>query len=101
MSEQERIQLAHAAQRYASSQGARALEVLSVREMVVPQAFGAPDAIALKARWGAVGVQPQLRAFAASQDQQKQWWLLGFPDQLLASLAGEIAPPRGEREAKP
>ena len=72
MSEQERVQRAHAAQHYTSSQGARALVILSVREMVIPQAFGAHDAIALKARWGSVGVQPQLRAFVATQDQRKQ-----------------------------
>ena len=101
MSEQERVQRAHAAQRYASSQGARALVILSVMEMVVPQAFGAHDASALNARWGSVGAQPQFRAFAATQDQRKQWWLLGLPDQWLASLAGGIATTRGEREAKP
>ena len=101
MSEQERVQLEHAAQRYASSQGARALVILSVMEMVVPQAFGAHYAIALKARWGSLGVQPQLRAFVATQDQSKQWWFLSLPDEWLASLAGEIATTRGEREAKP
>ena len=101
MSEQVRVQRAHAAQRSASSQGARALVILSVMEMVVPQAFGAHDAIALKARWESVGVQPQLRAFVATQDERKQWWFLGLPDEWLASLAGEIAPPHGEREAKP
>jgi hypothetical protein len=101
MSEQERVQRAHAAQRYASSQGARALVILSVREMVVPQAFGAHDAIAIKARWGSFGVQPQLRTFIATQDQRKQWWFLSLLDEWLASLADEIATTRGEREAKP
>lgn len=101
MSEQERVQRAHAAERSASSQDARALVILSVRELVVPQASGAHDAIALNARWGVVGVQPQCRAFVATQDQRKQWWFLSLPDQWLASLAGEITTTRGEGEAKP
>src|SRR5579862_9108723 len=89
--EQERRQLEQAMRRYAYSQSARDIVLLSVIEMTVPQDLGAHYAIALKARWPFSEGKFQLRAFVATQDQGKQWWFLGLPDGWLATVAEEIA----------
>ena len=99
--EQERIQLEHATRRYASGQGARDIALLSVIALVVPPGLEAHYAIAVKARWPSSGAQPQLRAFVATQDQSKQWWFLGVPEQWLTTVAEEVSRTRTGSEAKP
>jgi hypothetical protein len=99
--EQERVQLEHATRRYASSQGARDMALLSVIDLAAPQDLGAHYVIAIKARWPSSGAQSQLRAFVATQDQSKQWWFLGLPEQWLSAIAEEVARTRTVSEAKP
>jgi hypothetical protein len=99
--EQERRQLEYAMRHYAFSQSARDIVLLSVIEMTAPQGLGAHYAIALKARWPSSGGKFQLRAFVATQGQDKQWWFLGLPDGWLATIAEEVAKTTDEARARP
>lgn len=99
--EQERLQLEHAIRHYAFSQGARDIALLSVIALAAPPALMAHYAITLKARWPVSGVKFQLRAFVATQDQSKQWWFLGLPDEWLATVVEEVAMIKDESTAKP
>jgi hypothetical protein len=99
--EQERRQLEYAMRHYAFSQSARDVVLLSVIAMTAPQDLGTHYAIALKARWPFSEGKFQLRAFVAIQDQGKQWWFLGLPDEWLAIVAEEVAKPTDDARAKP
>jgi hypothetical protein len=98
--EQERLQLEHAARHYASSQGARDSVLLSVVPLTAPQDLAAHYVIAINARWPSSGPQPRLRAFVATQDQSKQWWFLGLPEQWLVLVAEEVARTKTVSEAR-
>lgn len=86
----ERIEqeLEQAARRYATSQGAKEIEVLSIMDMSAPDAIGPHWGLAIRACWPSSGFQPRLRAFVVVRHEAR-YWFLGLSDMWLHLIAEE------------